>query len=222
MTIRKRWAHPMNDQKGRAKRIIEILQETYPDAPKTYLDWSTPFELTIATILSANTTDVSVNNVTPDLFEKYPNPETMKDADIEELKDIIRSVGLYNRKSDYIRESARTIVEEFDGEVPSNMKDLTKLKGASRKTANVILSTAFDKRAGVVVDTHVMRVTKRLGLTNEKKRDKIEKDLMDLLPQEMWDEYARVIGAHGRQICKSRNPKCSECPVNELCPYPDK
>lgn len=212
----------MKDEKKRAREIIETLQETYPDAPETYLRWSNPFELTIATILSANTTDASVNGVTPELFEKYPDAETMKDANIDELKDIIRSVGLYNRKSDYIRESAKTIVEDFDGEVPSNMKDLTKLKGASRKTANVILSTAFDRNEGVVVDTHVMRVTKRLDLTNEKKRDKIEGDLMDLLPNDMWDEYARVIGAHGRQICEARNPKCSECPVNNLCPYPDK
>lgn len=212
----------MKDEKKRAREIIETLQETYPDAPETYLRWSNPFELTIATILSANTTDASVNGVTPELFEKYPDAETMKDANIDELKDIIKSVGLYNRKSDYIRESAKTIVEDFDGEVPSNMKDLTKLKGASRKTANVILSTAFDRNEGVVVDTHVMRVTKRLDLTNEKKRDKIEGDLMDLLPNDMWDEYARVIGAHGRQICEARNPKCSECPVNNLCPYPDK
>jgi endonuclease-3 len=212
----------LKDEKKRAREIIETLQETYPDAPETYLRWSNPFELTIATILSANTTDASVNGVTPELFEKYPDAETMKDANIDELKDIIKSVGLYNRKSDYIRESAKTIVEDFDGEVPSNMKDLTKLKGASRKTANVILSTAFDRNEGVVVDTHVMRVTKRLDLTNEKKRDKIEGDLMDLLPNDMWDEYARVIGAHGRQICEARNPKCSECPVNNLCPYPDK
>jgi len=212
----------LKDEKKRAKEIIETLQDTYPDAPETYLKWSNPFELTIATILSANTTDASVNSVTPELFEKYPDAETMKDANIDELKDIIRSVGLYNRKSDYIRESAKTVVEDFDGEVPSNMKDLTKLKGASRKTANVILSTAFDKNEGVVVDTHVMRVTKRLDLTDKKKRDKIEKDLMSLLPQSMWDKYARVIGAHGRQICESRKPKCSECPVNHLCPYPDK
>ncbi|MBD3157471.1 MAG: endonuclease III [Candidatus Lokiarchaeota archaeon] len=213
---------PLKDERKRAKEIIEILQGAYPDAPETYLKWSNPFELTIATILSANTTDASVNNVTPELFEKYPDAESMREANIDELKDIIRSVGLYNRKSDYIRESAKTIVEDFDGEVPSNMKDLTKLKGVSRKTANVILSTAFDKNEGVVVDTHVMRVTKRLELTNEKKRGKIEKSLMNLLPQSMWDEYARVIGAHGRQICESRNPKCSECPINHLCPYPDK
>lgn len=211
----------MNDGTEQAEQIVEILQQTYPDAPKTYLDWSNPFELTIATILSANTTDVSVNNVTPELFQKYPDPESMRDADLEELKEIIRSVGLYNRKSDYIRESARIIVEEFDGKVPSNMKDLTKLKGASRKTANVILNTAFDKNEGIVVDTHVMRVTKRLELTDEKKRNKIERDLMDSLPRNLWGEYARVIGAHGRQICEARNPKCAECPVNELCPYPE-
>jgi endonuclease-3 len=207
------------DDKTRAKKILQALKKAYPDAPPTYLDFKNPFEMLIATILSAHTTDSSVNKVTPNLFKKYPTPKKMAAAKQEDLIAIIRPVGTYNVKSKYILNTAKQIVDEFAGEIPSTLDDLIKFQGVSRKTANVVLSVAFDKNEGVVVDTHIMRVTLRLGFSeHEKKAKKIEKDLMALLPQNQWGEYARLIGAHGRVTCKSRKPKCSECTVSDLCP----
>lgn len=202
-----------------ATKILRILEKTYPNAPPTYLNYSNPFEMLIATILSAHTTDASVNEVTQKLFQKYPNPDSLASADKEKLIEIIKPAGMYNRKSGYIMKTAGEIVEKFDGKVPDSLEDLVTFSGVSRKTANVVLSVAFNKNEGVVVDTHVMRVTVRLGLSeHDKKPDRIEKDLMDLLPRNLWDDYARIIGAHGRQTCKARNPDCPECPVNKLCP----
>ncbi|MFX0046306.1 MAG: endonuclease III [Candidatus Hermodarchaeota archaeon] len=206
-------------QKDRIQRIIRILETTYPDAPATYLNYRNPFEMLIATILSAHTADACVNTITPKLFKMYPNPESMMRADINNLIELIRPCGTYNRKAAYLRDTATMIVERFSGEVPRTLDELIELNGVSRKTANVVLSVVFGINEGVVVDTHVMRVTQKLGLTKEKKnRTKAERDLMELLPQEQWYDYARLVGAHGRRICIARRPNCPDCTVNHLCP----
>jgi endonuclease-3 len=203
----------------RAKKIVSKLDLAYPDAPSTYLMYENSFELLIATILSARATDVGVNKVTPILFAKYPTPEKLGAANLEEVAEIIRPLGAYNRKTEYITETARDLVEYFSGDVPRRLDDLVTFKGVSRKTANVILSVAFNLSEGIVVDTHVGRVSVRLGLSeHEKKPDKIEGDLMELLPKKLWNDYARLIGAHGRRICKSQKPRCPECSINTLCP----
>jgi endonuclease-3 len=207
------------EKSERARKIVSTLDKTYPDAPSTYLMYENPFELLIATILSARATDVGVNKVTPILFARYPTPEKLREASLEEVAEIIKPLGAYNKKAEYITETARSLVEDFDGEVPRRLDDLVTFKGVSRKTANVILSVAFDLSEGVVVDTHVGRVSVRLGLSeHEKKPDKIEKDLMDILPKKIWNDYARLTGTHGRRVCKSRRPNCPGCSVNSLCP----
>ncbi|MBD3408022.1 MAG: endonuclease III [Candidatus Lokiarchaeota archaeon] len=207
----------MNAERN-AQIVLDALKKVYPDAPKTYLNWDNPFQLLISTILSANTTDACVNKVTPNLFKNYPTPRKLMNASQEDVIELIRPCGTYNRKSEYIISSARMLVEEFEGKVPKSMNDLVKLKGVSRKTANVVLSVAFGINEGIVVDTHVKRVSKRLGLTEEKYPKKVERDLIAILPESLWYEYARLIGAHGRQTCSARSPDCSNCAVNEICP----
>jgi endonuclease-3 len=207
------------EKRERAKKIVSALDKAYPDAPATYLIYENPFELLIATILSARATDAGVNKVTPTLFGRYPTPVKLGAAEIEEVAEIIRPLGAYNRKAEYVTDTAKMVAGNFSGEVPKTLEELVTFKGVSRKTANVILSVAFNLSEGVVVDTHVGRVTVRLGLSeHEKKPDKIEKDLMELIPKTMWNDYARLMGAHGRRTCKSQRPKCPECSVNALCP----
>ncbi|MFW9793500.1 MAG: endonuclease III [Candidatus Thorarchaeota archaeon] len=206
-------------KREQAKKIVGMLKRAYPNAPLTNLIFSNPFELLIATILSAHTTDISVNKSTPALFAKYPTPEKMAKAKIEEITELVRMTGAYNRKAAYITETAKLIVENFGGEVPRTLDELITLKGVSRKTANVVLSVAFNLSEGVVVDTHVGRVSVRLGFSeHEKKPEKIERDLMELFPKSMWNDYARIMGEHGRSTCKAIRPKCQECYVNALCP----
>ncbi|TFG98074.1 endonuclease III [Candidatus Thorarchaeota archaeon] len=204
------------------KRVLEVLRKlikAYPDAPKTYLDFNNPFEMTIATILSARATDAGVNKVTPVLFGKYSTPKKLAEADIDEVAMIIRSTGAYNRKAEYITKTARMILEDFGGEVPRTIDELVTFPGVSRKTANVVTQVAFDSAEGVVMDTHIMRVSLKLGLTeHEKNPEKTEKDIMQLLPKGKWISYARFVGTHGRRTCKSRKPMCSTCAVNNLCP----
>jgi endonuclease-3 len=203
----------------KAVEIVKILDKTYPDAPQTYLNYKNPFEMLIVTILSARATDTGVNKISPILFDKYPTPEKMAKANLDAIGQIIRPLGAYNKKAEYITETSRMLVEGFGGVVPKTMEDLVSFKGVSRKTANVVLSVAFGLSEGIVVDTHVMRVTIRLGLSeHDKNPQKIEEDLMELLPREMWNDYARLIGAHGRRTCKSRKPHCIECSINKLCP----
>ena len=209
----------MSNEDKRALEILRKLDKAYPDAPCTYLSYRNPFEITIATILSARATDAGVNKVTPELFARYPTPKKLAEADINDVATIIRTTGAYNRKSEYITKTARMIVENFNGEIPKTIDELVTFPGVSRKTANVILQIAYDIAEGVVMDTHVMRVTHRLGFTeHEKKPEKTEQDIMQLLPKEKWISYARLIGTHGRRTCKSRNPECATCPVNTLCP----
>jgi len=206
------------DLKKQAKTILKLFTKAHPDAPTTYLHNNNAFEMLISTLLSAHTTDASVNKVTPALFSKYPGPKEMAKAEIEDLIPIIRSVGMYNRKSGYIRKASEIIVEKYNGTVPQTIDELVILPGVSRKTSNVVLSVVFGINEGVVVDTHIGRVTQRLGLTGQNKPDKIEKDLMEILPQDQWYEYARLAGAHGRRICNAKKPKCPDCTLNHLCP----
>lgn len=207
---------PRKSKKQR-ERALEILNELYKYYPNPHceLDHRNPFELLIATILSAQCTDVRVNKTTPALFETYPTPELMKDAPLEELEELVKSTGFYRNKAKSLKETSRILVEEFDGEVPQNMKDLLKLRGAARKTANVVLGNAFGINVGVVVDTHVKRFSNRFGLTKEKKNtNKIEKDLMALFPRESWTDLSHLMIHHGRGPCKAR---ISEAPDHPLC-----
>lgn len=201
-------------QKERAMEILNELYNHYPN-PHCELIHQNPFQLLIATILSAQCTDERVNKVTPDLFETYPTPELMAQAPLEELEELVRSTGFYRNKAKALKESSQTIAEEFDGEVPQNMEDLLKLRGAARKTANVVLGNAFGINVGVVVDTHVKRFSNRFGLTKEKKNtNKIERDLMALFPRESWTDLSHLMIHHGRGPCKAR---ISEAPDHPLC-----
>lgn len=212
----------MSEGKKRALEVLRKLIKTYPDAPPTYLNFKSPFEMIIATILSARATDAGVNKVTPVLFGKYTSPERLAEANVDDVAMIIRPLGAYNRKASYITKTSRMIIENFGGEVPKTIEEIITFPGASRKTANVVLQTAFDIAEGVIMDTHIMRVSLRLGFTeHEKKPEKTEKDVMQLFPKEKWISYARFIGTHGRRTCKSRNPRCSTCSINNLCPSSD-
>jgi endonuclease-3 len=209
----------LDQRKQRAIKIIEILQKEFPDATCS-LDWKTPFQLLVATILSAQCTDKRVNLVTPGLFKKYPHPKNLASATPEELEEDIRSTGFYRNKAKNLRGAARKILDDFGGHVPDNMDDLLTLPGVARKTANVILGEVFDKREGVVVDTHVSRLAVRLKLTRHEKSQaqKIEADLMSLLPRPCWRIAAHVLVFHGRTYCMARNPDCQDCPIQKLCP----
>lgn len=201
-------------QKERALKILEELYANYPD-PHCELNHRNPFELLIATILSAQCTDVRVNMVTPALFETYPTPELMAEAPLEELEELVRTTGFYRNKAKSLKETSIRLVSEFGGEVPQNMDDLLSLRGAARKTANVVLGNAFNINVGVVVDTHVKRFSNRFGLTKEKNNtDKIERDLMALFPQESWTDLSHLMIHHGRGPCKAR---FSKAPDHSLC-----
>lgn len=207
----------MGERRELAAELATILAEEYPDTTVT-LDHSSPLELLVATILSAQCTDERVNRVTKDLFRAYRTPEGYAEADREELEEIIRPTGFYRNKARHIRGMARKLVEEHGGRVPDTMEDLTALPGVARKTANVVLTNAFGKREGVVVDTHVKRVARRLGLTDETRPDRVERDLMEALPRERWGDFAWRLILHGRKVCTARRPSCGECPVSHLCP----
>lgn len=191
-------------QREQASNLLEELYRHYPN-PDCELDHEGPFQLLIATILSAQTTDVRVNSVTPKLFSNYPTPEAMAEAPLSHLEELIHSTGFYRQKSKSIKETSKTLVETFDGRVPRTMNELLTLRGAARKTANVVLGNAFNINVGVVVDTHVRRLANRFGLTKEKKNvAKIEKDLMALFPQERWTDLSHLLILHGRNACKAR------------------
>ncbi|HEY2759184.1 MAG TPA: endonuclease III, partial [Pirellulales bacterium] len=203
--------------KHRADKIAKLLAKEYPDA-QCALQFSSPLELLIATILSAQCTDVRVNMVTPALFKKYPNAAAFARADRGELEKAIQSTGFFRNKAKSIQECCRKIVDEHDGKVPRTIEELVKLSGVGRKTANVVLGTAYDIASGVVVDTHVTRLSFRLGLTKQTDAVKIENDLMKLLPQSKWVAFSHRLIHHGRRICVARNPRCSECVLNAVCP----
>jgi endonuclease-3 len=198
-------------------QIWELLKKEYPN-PQPALHFKTPLELLVATILSAQSTDVQVNKVTRELFKKYRSVFDYADADISELEKDIYSTGFYRNKAKHLQQSARIIIEEFDGEVPSTMEDLLKLPGVARKTANIVLARGFGVKAGIAVDTHVKRLATRLGFTENKDPVKIEKDLMELVDQSEWDDFSLTLILHGRNICFARKPACGECVVRHLCP----
>jgi len=203
--------------KERTEKTIKLLKRAHPDA-KCALNHSNAFELLIATILSAQCTDERVNKVTADLFRKYRKPEAYLKVPATELQEDIRTTGFFRNKTKSIQGACKMLVEEFDGEVPQSMAELLKLPGVARKTANVVLGVAYGKSEGVVVDTHVSRLSHRLKLTRHRDARKIEKDLMEIVPRRNWIEFAHLLIFHGRRICKARRPLCEECVVEELCP----
>ncbi|MGZ8567089.1 MAG: endonuclease III [Actinomycetota bacterium] len=201
----------------RAPEIIRRLSEAYPDA-HVALEFSTPLEILVATILSAQCTDERVNMVTEELFRKYRRPEDYLAVPEDELKADIKPTGFFNQKATSIREACRRIVEVYGGTVPSDMDDLLTLRGVARKTANIVLGNGYGIVEGIAVDTHVRRLANRLGFSGESDPDKIERDLMALIPRERWFDFTYVLIDHGRAICVARKPKCTECPVEDLCP----
>ena len=201
----------------RAPEIIRILPETYPDA-RVALNFSTPLEMLDATILSAQCTDERVNQVTASLFQKYRTCEDYLRVPEAELAADIKPTGFFNQKTRAIRGACQRMVEVYGGQVPDTMDDLLTLPGVARKTANIVLGNAFGKVEGIAVDTHVRRLAERLGFTTERDPDKIERDLMRLVPRDRWFPFTYVLIEHGRRICTARNPKCEICPVNHLCP----
>ena len=202
----------------RVEEIIRRLEEAYPEVRGTALHWETPLELLVATILSAQTTDAKVNEVTPSLFKRYRTAEDYAHAPREELEEAIRSLGFYRQKARFIQEACRAIVEEHGGEVPRSMEELTRLKGVARKTANIVLGNAYGIVEGIAVDTHVMRLSKRLGLTGEKARDKIERSLMEIVPRSKWFQFSNLLIEHGRRVCSAKKPNCAGCVLSDLCP----
>ncbi len=211
----------VSKQADRTKRILKQFDRAYPDA-QCALRFRTPLELLIATILSAQCTDERVNLVTRDLFNKYTSPSDYAGAETETLENEIRSTGFFRNKTKNIQGACRKIQETFGGEVPDTMEKLLQLPGVARKTANVVLGVAFKKATGVVVDTHVFRVSRRLGLSNAKTPENVERDLMRILPQSRWIAFSHQTILFGRQICRARKPLCSRCPVEDLCTSVDK
>jgi endonuclease-3 len=203
--------------KKQVQKIIGILKRTYPDA-KCSLNHSSPFELLIATILSAQCTDERVNIVTADLFRKYRKPEDYLNVPTRQLEKDIRTTGFFRNKTKSIQGTARTLTEQYGGKVPETMDELLELPGVARKTANVVLGNAFGIKAGVVVDTHVARLSHRLGFSQEKSPEKIEQDLIKLVPRKDWVIFPHLMIYHGRKVCKARNPLCAECVIEKYCP----
>jgi endonuclease-3 len=208
---------PQSTAKHRAPQVMRLLRRTHPDA-RCALQHSNPLELLVATILSAQCTDERVNAVTPVLFQKYRSAAEYADAPLHDLEAIIRPTGFFRQKARRIKESCRWIVEHSDGCVPDTMDDLLELPGVARKTANVILGVAFGVADGVVVDTHVRRLARRLALSEHSDPRKIERDLMQLFPQRDWIDLGHVLIFHGRRVCYARRPDCPHCVVNHLCP----
>jgi endonuclease-3 len=205
----------------RIESILKILRETYPDV-ECALVHASPWQLLVATILSAQCTDVRVNMVTPKLFATYPTPRAMADAPIESIEELIRTTGFYHNKAKSIQGAGRVISEDFNNKVPQTMDELLTVPGAARKTANVVLGVAYGKAEGVVVDTHVFRLARRLGLTRSETPQKVEQDLMKVIPRDRWIQLSHELIHHGRQICEARKPKCAACPLEHLCHAPDK
>ncbi len=204
-------------EKKRVRQLIRVLRKEYPDA-RCSLDHSNALELLVATILSAQCTDERVNAVTAELFRKYRTWEDYASAPASELERDIHSTGFFRNKAKAIQGACRMIGEAYGGRVPDSMDELLALPGVARKTANVVLGNAYGITSGIVVDTHVQRVSARLGLTTETQPEKIERDLMELVPRKDWIDFSHLLIAHGRVVCKARTPLCAECPVERLCP----
>lgn len=204
-------------QKQKALELLQRLTQLYPDATCS-LTYETPVQLLVATILSAQCTDERVNLVTPPLFARFPDAAALAGAKREELETLVRSTGFYRNKAKHIQGACHKIVTDFDGEVPQTMEELLTLPGVARKTANVVLAHAFGINSGVTVDTHVKRLSNRLGLTKHQEPVKIERDLMVLLPQEDWENWSIRLIYHGRAVCDARKPACDRCTLSDLCP----
>ena len=201
----------------RGREIIRRLHDAYPDA-KCSLDFADAFQLLVATILSAQCTDERVNAVTPAVFARFPTPAALAEAPLEELEGLIKSTGFYRNKARSIKGAARRVVEAYGGAVPRSMEELLTVPGAARKTANVVLSNAYGVVEGIAVDTHVSRLAQRLGFSVETAPEKIERDLMDLLPPEEWCFTNHALIYHGRAVCQARKPRCAQCQLLDLCP----
>lgn len=207
----------MEPAKKRIGKIIKILRREYP-ASRTALWFETPLQILVATILAAQCTDERVNKITPTLFKKYPTAADLAWADREELEKIIRPTGFFRNKAKNIIAAAKKIVEDFGGRVPDRMEDLITIPGVARKTANIVLSSGYQKAEGIAVDTHVRRLAGRLGLSRESDPDKIETDLMAIVPKKDWLDFNYMLVNHGRKICQARKPRCQECVLRSLCP----
>jgi len=211
----------LNDQKEKLKekvlRILDLLEKEHPDA-KIALKFSTPLELLVATILAAQCTDERVNQVTRSLFKKYRSAEDYAKADLSVLEQDVKPTGFYRRKAQRLKEVCQILVEKFNSEVPRTMEELLSLPGVARKTANIVLTNAYGINEGIIVDTHVFRLAKRLGLTKSKTREKVERDLMDIVPKEKWGRFSDLLIFHGRRVCNARKPKCERCVLKGLCP----
>ncbi|GAB3414531.1 endonuclease III [Haloparvum alkalitolerans] len=208
---------PLETPKEQAEEVIDRLYEEYPDSTIS-LNYSNRLELLIAVILSAQCTDERVNAVCADLFEKYETPEDYAEADQEELAADIDSITYYNNKAKYIRSACRDIAEEHDGEVPDTMDELTDLMGVGRKTANVVLQHGHDVVEGIVVDTHVQRISRRLGIAEAERPEAIEQELLEIVPEAHWQQYTHLLIDHGRAVCTARNPDCGDCVLADICP----
>ena len=209
----------------RISDIIKILRKDYPKS-RTVLKFETPLQILVATILSAQCTDEKVNQITSPLFQKYPEAKDFAQADQKKLEEEIRPTGFFRNKARSIISASKRIAEDFRGQVPDSMEELVTLPGVARKTANIVLSSAFKKAEGIAVDTHVRRLAQRLGLSKEKDPDKIEKDLLGIVPKKNWLDFNYMLVNHGRKICQARKPQCPECMIRHLCPsakdfYPD-
>ncbi|MEM2917633.1 MAG: endonuclease III [Candidatus Bathyarchaeia archaeon] len=205
------------DKETRVLKIIELLEKAHPDA-KIALNYTNPLELLIATILSAQCTDKRVNIVTEKLFKKYRKAEDYAKADLKELEEDIKSTGFYRNKAKNIKRCCQILIEKFGSQVPKTMKEMLELPGVARKTANIVLANAYGVVEGIAIDTHVRRLSQRLGLTDEVDANKIEGDLMKIVPKDKWMRFADLLIFHGRRICKAKKPKCDICVINHLCP----
>jgi len=207
----------LDKEAARVREIIRLLRRHYPQS-RTALEFRTPFEILVATILAAQCTDERVNKVTPGLFRKYPTPAHFAQADRVELEGEIRSTGFFRNKAKNIIGASKKIVEEFGGEVPDSMERLVTLPGVARKTANIVLSAGYGKAEGIAVDTHARRLSQRLGLSRESDPDKIERDLLAVVPKKDWLDFNFMLVDHGRAICQARKPRCPDCFLKRLCP----
>ena len=207
----------LDTREAQLDEVLDRLYEAYPDATIS-LNFANRLELLVAVVLSAQCTDERVNEETADLFEKYETVEDYANADVDELAEDLNSITYYNNKAKWLSSAAETIVEEHDGEVPDTMADLTDLTGVGRKTANVVLQHGHDVVAGIVVDTHVQRLSRRLGLTEERSPENIEADLTGFVPEEDWQQLTHLFISHGRATCTARNPDCGDCVLEDVCP----
>ena len=205
------------EPKTRALKIIELLEKEYSDA-KIALHYSNPLQLLVATILSAQSTDQTVNSVTKTLFKKYTKAEDFANADLKELEQDVKSTGFYHNKAKNIKNTCRILVEKYHSKVPRTMDELLELPGVARKTANIVLSNAYGVIEGIAVDTHVRRLSQRLGLTENNDPNKIEIDLMNIVPRDNWERTTDLLIFHGRKICVAKKPKCEACVLNKICP----